>query len=58
MEPDVLQPENEEGWCGNSANNAEKSAFEATLLMLPEGANFGVACHIPWSIGHTGARLE
>ena len=41
---DVLQPENEEGWCGNSANNAEKSAFEATLLMLPEGANFGVAC--------------
>lgn len=41
---DVLQPEIEEGWCGNSANNAEKSAFEATLLMLPEGANFGIAC--------------
>ena len=41
---DVLQPEIEEGWCASSANNAEKSAFEATLLMLPEGANFGVAC--------------
>ena len=43
---DVLQPEIEEGWCGNSANYAEKSAFEATLLMLPEGTNFGVACPV------------
>ena len=41
---DVLQPEIENGWCSNTANNAEISAFEATLLMLPEGANFGVAC--------------
>ncbi len=41
---DVLQPEIEQGWCGNSASNAERSAFEATLLLLPEGANFGIAC--------------
>ena len=41
---DVLQPLNEEGWCGSDANDAEKSAFQATLLMLPEGSNVGVAC--------------
>ena len=41
---DVLQPLNEEGWCGKEANNAEKAAFEASLLMLPEGTNVGVAC--------------
>ena len=41
---DVLQPLNEEGWCANNANNAERAAFEATLLMLPEGTNVGIAC--------------
>ena len=41
---DVLLPEIEEGWCGNNANSMEKTAFEASLLMLPEGTNFGIAC--------------
>lgn len=40
----VLLPEIEEGWCGNGATDEEQEAFEATLLMLPEGTNFGVAC--------------
>ena len=33
----VLLPEIEEGWCGNGATDEEQEAFEATLLMLPEG---------------------
>ena len=41
---DVLQPTLEEGWCGNGSTPEEKSAFEATLLMLPGNANPGVAC--------------
>lgn len=41
---DVLVPEIEEGWCGNNATDEEHSAFEASLLMLPEGTNFGIAC--------------
>ena len=41
---DVLLPEIEDGWCGNDATEEEQGAFEATLLMLPEGTNFGVAC--------------
>ena len=41
---DVLQPEIEDGWCSNTANDAEKAAFEATLLMLPKGTDFGIAC--------------
>ncbi|MDP7328902.1 MAG: hypothetical protein QF612_03545 [Candidatus Thalassarchaeaceae archaeon] len=40
----VLLPEIEGGWCGNDATDEEQGAFEATLLMLPEGTNFGVAC--------------
>jgi len=41
---DVLLPEIEGGWCGNDATDEEQGAFEASLLMLPEGTNFGVAC--------------
>ena len=41
---DVLLPEIEDGWCGNNATDEEKSAFESSLLMLPESTNFGVAC--------------
>ena len=40
----VLLPELEDGWCGSGANTEEKAAFEASLLMLPEGTNFGIAC--------------
>ena len=40
----VLLPEIDEGWCGSGANAEEKAAFEASLLMLPEGTNFGIAC--------------
>ena len=40
----VLLPELEDGWCGSGANIEEKAAFEASLLMLPEGTNFGIAC--------------
>ncbi len=41
---DVLLPEIEDGWCGSNATDEEKSAFESSLLMLPESTNFGVAC--------------
>ena len=41
---DVLLPENEEGWCGNNATEEERWGFEASLLMFPEGTNFGIAC--------------
>jgi len=41
---DVLLPQLDEGWCGNGTTEAEKQAFEATLLMLPKDANFGIAC--------------
>ena len=41
---DVLLPENEEGWCGNDATEQERWGFEASLLMFPEGTNFGIAC--------------
>ena len=41
---DVLLPENEEGWCGTNATEQERWGFEASLLMFPEGANFGIAC--------------
>ena len=41
---DVLQPTISEGWCGNGSTDAEQSAFEATLLMLPGDTEFGVAC--------------
>ncbi len=40
----LLLPEIEDGWCGSESNAEELTAFEATLLMLPEGANFGIAC--------------
>jgi hypothetical protein len=40
----ILLPEIEDGWCGSESNTEELTAFEATLLMLPEGANFGIAC--------------
>ena len=40
----LLLPEIEDGWCGGESNADELTAFEATLLMLPEGANFGIAC--------------
>ena len=41
---DVLFPLLDEGWCGNGTTEAEKLAFEATLLMLPKDTNFGIAC--------------
>jgi len=41
---DVLLPKLDEGWCGNGTTGAEKQAFEATLLMLPKDANYGIAC--------------
>ena len=41
---EVLQPINEQGWCGENANTAEVNALQATLLMLPKGSNLGVAC--------------
>jgi predicted RND superfamily exporter protein len=41
---DVLLPQLDEGWCGNGTTEAEKQAFEATLLMLPKDANLGIAC--------------
>ena len=41
---DVLQPLNEDGWCGKNATDAESFAFEATLLLLPNEADLGVAC--------------
>ena len=41
---DVLQPELEEGWCGKNATDEESFAFEATLLLLPNEADLGVAC--------------
>ena len=41
---DVLLPKLDEGWCGNGTTDAEKQAFEATLLMLPKDANYGIAC--------------
>ena len=41
---DVLLPQLDEGWCGNGTTEAEKQAFEATLLMLPKDTNFGIAC--------------
>ncbi len=41
---DVLQPELEEGWCGMNATDEESFAFEATLLLLPNEADLGVAC--------------
>ena len=39
-----MVPEIEDGWCGNNATDEEQTAFEASLLMLPEGTNFGIAC--------------
>ena len=41
---EVLQPINDEGWCGENSNEAEMNAFQATLLMLPKNTNMGVAC--------------
>ncbi len=41
---DVLQPLMEEGWCGKNATSAESSAFESSLLLLPNDADLGVAC--------------
>lgn len=41
---DVLQPENEDGWCGQDANFDEQSALQVTLLLLPTQSNLGVAC--------------
>ncbi len=41
---DVLLPQLDEGWCGEGTTEAEKQAFEATLLMLPKDTNFGIAC--------------
>lgn len=41
---DVLQPEIEMGWCGNESTPEERQAFEATILLLPDDANPGVAC--------------
>ena len=41
---DVLQPLIEEGWCGKNATDEESFAFEATLLLLPNDADLGVAC--------------
>ena len=41
---DVLQPENEDGWCGQDATDSERSALQATLLLLPKQSNLGVAC--------------
>lgn len=40
----VLQPINQDGWCGNDALLSEQIAFQATLLMLPKNSNLGVAC--------------
>lgn len=41
---DVLQPENEDGWCGQDASIDEQSALQVTLLLLPKQSNLGVAC--------------
>lgn len=41
---DVLQPTIEDGWCGENATDEEKTAFEASMLMLPQDTNYGVAC--------------
>lgn len=41
---DVLQPTIEGGWCGENATDEEKTAFEASMLMLPQDSNYGVAC--------------
>lgn len=41
---DVLQPQNEDGWCGQDATSSERSALQATLLLLPKQSNLGVAC--------------
>ena len=41
---DVLQPLLDEGWCGKNSTDAESFAFEATLLLLPNEADLGVAC--------------
>lgn len=41
---EVLLPKIDEGWCGNETTDEESLAFEATLLMLPKDANFGIAC--------------
>ncbi len=41
---DVLKPTLEQGWCGDNSTAEEQDAFEATVLMLPKGTNFGVAC--------------
>ena len=41
---DVLQPMLEDGWCGKNATDEESFAFEATLLLLPNEADLGVAC--------------
>ena len=41
---DLLQPLLEDGWCGKNATDEESFAFEATLLLLPNEADLGVAC--------------
>tara|TARA_B110000444_G_scaffold110104_1_gene103994 strand:+ start:1259 stop:3451 length:2193 start_codon:yes stop_codon:yes gene_type:complete len=41
---DLLQPLLEDGWCGKNATDEELFAFEATLLLLPNEADLGVAC--------------
>jgi len=41
---DVLQPTMEDGWCGLNSTNEEKAAFQATILFLPDEANFNLAC--------------
>ena len=40
---DLLQPINEQGWCGDDATSAEFDALQATLLMLPKTSNIGIA---------------
>lgn len=41
---DVLQPTIADGWCGENSTDEEKTAFEASMLMLPQDSNYGVAC--------------
>ena len=41
---ELLEPLLEDGWCGKNATDEESFAFEATLLLLPNEADLGVAC--------------
>jgi len=40
----ILSFQEWDGWCGESATEEEKSAFESTLLLLPSNTTFNVAC--------------